>query len=95
MTNKQALTLMAIKQQLHDLNDWQLVEEKILSKTFKFKNFKEALAFTNQVGELAEEKHHHPEIMLTWGKVTVAITTHDVNGLTKKDFELAGLIDEI
>lgn len=95
MLKKEALNLSEIEKNLSALDNWQLVAEKQLHKTFKFKNFKEALAFTNEIGEIAEDNKHHPDIYLTWGQVTVDITTHDVNGLTEKDFNLAKLIDEL
>ena len=67
-------------------NDWNLVNEHHLKKLFAFKNFVDALAFTNRVGAIAEEQNHHPDILLTWGKVTVTIWTHKIDGLTESDF---------
>lgn len=75
--------------------DWEVVDEHHLSKTFTFPNFVEALAFVNQVGEVAEEQNHHPDIFLTWGKVRVEIWTHTVKGLSEADFVLAAKIDHI
>jgi 4a-hydroxytetrahydrobiopterin dehydratase len=74
---------------------WRVVEEHHLEKQFKFKNFREALTFTNKVGELAEAQGHHPDIYLTWGEVKVTIWTHKVNGLTESDFILAAKIDQL
>jgi 4a-hydroxytetrahydrobiopterin dehydratase len=74
---------------------WQVVQEHQLEREFKFKDFKEALKFTNQVGELAEQQNHHPDIYLTWGKVKVTIWTHKVDGLTESDFVLAAKIDKL
>lgn len=74
---------------------WKIVEEHHLEKEFKFKNFREALAFTNRVGELAEAQNHHPDIYLAWGKVRVTIWTHVVNGLTESDFVLAAKVDAL
>ena len=68
---------------------WEAVGDHHLEKTYKFKNFREALDFTNVVGEIAEQEGHHPEITLTWGKVTVRIWTHKIDGLTESDFVLA------
>jgi 4a-hydroxytetrahydrobiopterin dehydratase len=75
-------------------NDWNVVKNHHLEKLFKFKDFREALAFTNKVGAVAEEVGHHPDIYLTWGKVRLEIFTHSVNGLTKNDFILAAKFEE-
>lgn len=72
---------------------WRLVEEHHLEREFTFKNFREALAFTNQVGGLAEEEGHHPDIYLAWGKVKITLWTHKIDGLSESDFILASKID--
>ncbi|MEI6564605.1 MAG: 4a-hydroxytetrahydrobiopterin dehydratase [bacterium] len=72
---------------------WQLVETRKLEKVFTFKNFIEALAFTNRVGLLAEQQGHHPDILLSWGKVKLEIWTHKIGGLTESDFILAAKAD--
>ncbi|HTL17696.1 MAG TPA: 4a-hydroxytetrahydrobiopterin dehydratase [Patescibacteria group bacterium] len=74
---------------------WQIVKDHQLEREFKFKDFLEALTFTNRVGELAEEQGHHPDIYLSWGKVKVTIWTHKVDGLTESDFVLAAKIDRL
>ena len=74
---------------------WQVVKEHQLEREFKFKYFREALNFTNEVGELAEEQNHHPDIYLSWGKAKVTIWTHTVDGLTESDFVLAAKIDKL
>ncbi len=74
-------------------SDWEICNQHHLKKTFTFGNFVEALAFTNMAGEISEEQNHHPEITLTWGKVTIRIWTHKVDGLTESDFILAARID--
>jgi 4a-hydroxytetrahydrobiopterin dehydratase len=74
-------------------NGWTAIRDHHLEKTFKFKNFKDALAFTNAVGELAERESHHPEITLTWGKATLRVWTHKIDGLTESDFILAAKAD--
>lgn len=73
-------------------NGWKVIEEHHLEKEYKFKNFREALDFTNKVGELAETQNHHPDIYLAWGKVKVTIWTHKIEGLTESDFILAAKI---
>jgi 4a-hydroxytetrahydrobiopterin dehydratase len=73
---------------------WSINDEATeIHRTFRFKNFKEALDFTNKVGALAEEEGHHPDIQLGWGKVKVSLTTHAVKGLSENDFVLAAKID--
>lgn len=73
---------------------WNVVDNRKLEKSYKFKDFRQALQFTNQVGELAEEAGHHPDIYLTWGKVKIELSTHSANGLTENDFILAAQIEE-
>ena len=75
--------------------EWECVNEHHLEKTFRFKNFREALAFTNQVGELAEKEGHHPDILLSYGEAKVSIHTHKIHGLTESDFILAAKIDAL
>ena len=72
---------------------WELIDEKQIVKEYRFKNFKEALAFVNDIGKIAEEEEHHPDISLSWGKVTVLLWTHKIGGLSKKDFLLAEKCD--
>jgi 4a-hydroxytetrahydrobiopterin dehydratase len=73
--------------------EWELLDEQRLEKTYKFKNFREALDFTVRVGELAESAGHHPDIFLTWGKVKLTIWTHKISGLTESDFVMAAKVD--
>ena len=78
--------------------EWQVVERdgaKRLERTFGFRNFAEALAFTDKVGERAEEEGHHPELLTEWGKVTVAWWTHKIGGLHQNDFIMAAKTDEL
>jgi 4a-hydroxytetrahydrobiopterin dehydratase len=84
----------AILQHLGDLGGgWAVIEDHHLEKVYKFKNFRQALAFTNAVGQIAEQESHHPEITLTWGVVTLRIWTHKVDGLMENDFILAAKAD--
>ena len=85
-----------LKQLQNELGQgWKLVNGKQLEKELKFKDFREALTYTNKVGELAESMGHHPDIFLTWGHVKLTIWTHSKGGLTESDFGLAAKIDEI
>lgn len=74
---------------------WQVVEEHHLEKEYVFANFREALKFTNKVGELAERENHHPDIFLSWGKVKITLWTHKIDGLSESDFILAAKCDEL
>jgi len=76
-------------------NNWEVINEHHLEKEFTFKNFREALAFTNKVGELAEAQGHHPDIYLAWGRVKITIWTHKIDGLTESDFIMAAKIDQL
>lgn len=62
---------------------------KEITRTYKFKDFKEALAFVNRVAELADAADHHPDIDIRWNKVKLTLSTHSAGGLTEKDFALA------
>ncbi len=84
--------LQTLAQQLG--NGWEVVDAHHLSKEFTFKNFTEALAFVNLVGDVAEEQNHHPDLYLAWGKVRVEIWTHKINGLTESDFIFAAKADQ-
>lgn len=80
-----------------DVPEWEVTEidgEKRLSRRFKFKNFAQALAFTQTVGDLAEEADHHPAILTEYGKVTVDWWTHKIGGLHKNDFVMAAKTDK-
>ena len=68
---------------------WHSINEHYIEKTFEFKNFSQALAFTNEVGRIAEEQRHHPDIHLSWGRVRLEIWTHKIDGLAESDFILA------
>jgi 4a-hydroxytetrahydrobiopterin dehydratase len=74
---------------------WRVVDEHHLEKTFEFEDFRQALDFTNRLGELAEQQGHHPDIYLSWGKVGVQIWTHKIDGLTESDFVLAAKTDRL
>ena len=76
--------------------DWkEIANGKALSKEFIFDSFAEALDFVNKVGKLAEDCSHHPDISISYTKVLLTLTTHDVGGITKKDVDLALKINEI
>ncbi|WP_444994354.1 4a-hydroxytetrahydrobiopterin dehydratase [Aliikangiella sp. IMCC44359] len=83
---------------IKQIPDWSVqVRDNImqLEREFKFKNFKTAIAFTNQVGEMAESEGHHPALLTEWGKVTVTWWSHSIKGLHRNDFICAAKTDEI
>lgn len=85
--------LEELHRQLHP--DWKVVDEHHLERTFRLPDFRSALTLTNRVGELAEAENHHPDIHLAWGKVTVQIWTHKIDGLTESDFVFAARTDAL
>jgi 4a-hydroxytetrahydrobiopterin dehydratase len=89
------LTEEEIKPLAHQLSSWKVVENHHLEREFKFPDFKSALAFVNEVGAVAEEQGHHPDIYLAWGKVAITIWTHKINGLTESDFIMAAKLDRL
>ena len=74
---------------------WDVINEHHLYRVYKFPDFKQALAFVNKVGAIAEEQQHHPDILLGWGKVEITTYSHDVNGITDRDYKLAQKINEL
>jgi 4a-hydroxytetrahydrobiopterin dehydratase len=87
------LTLSQIDLQLKELPDWKLNSNGEIEKTFVLSAFQPAILFVNAVALLAESKNHHPDILIQWNKVRLALSTHDSGGLTAKDFELARLVN--
>lgn len=73
---------------------WKVVDEHHLEKEYHFKDFLKGLEFTNAIGYLAEEEGHHPDILLSWGKVKITLWTHKIDGLSEADFILAAKCDE-
>ena len=96
--SQQALKVEEIAAALQPLDGWKVQEVDgifRLRKSYSFKNFESALAFTNQVGAISETENHHPEILTEWGKVTITWWTHSVQGLSPNDFEMAGKVDAL
>ena len=90
------VTEQELNELMPQIPDWApVVRDDILrlEREFKFKNFRQALAFTNQVGELAEQYGHHPAILTEWGKVTVTWWSHKIRGLHKTDLIMAAKTD--
>ena len=74
---------------------WEVVNQHHLTKTYRFPDFKTALAFVDRVGAMAEEQGHHPDVYLAWGKVGVEVWTHKIDGLTESDFIFAAKCDTL
>ncbi len=74
---------------------WQVVDGHHLAKDFRFRDFRQALAFTNRVGELAETVNHHPDLCTSWGRVQVTLWTHKIGGLSETDFIFAAKVDSL
>jgi 4a-hydroxytetrahydrobiopterin dehydratase len=87
------LTSAEIAPLLAEVDGWSVVDNHHLEKTYKLKNFAEALDLVNRIGAVAEEQNHHPDLLLAWGKVGVQIWTHKINGLTESDFVFAAKCD--
>ncbi len=84
-----------LTQILQQVPEWKAVDEHHITRMFTFPDFKQALAFVNRVGEIAEDQGHHPDIYLTWGKVDLTLWTHKIDGLTESDFIMAARIDRV
>jgi len=82
-----------IVEHLARLPDWTR-DGGMISRTYQFADFAQAMEFVNQVAETAEDVNHHPDIDIRYGKVTLALTTHDSGGLTLSDIDLAAVCDD-
>ncbi len=92
MARRTLLPEEEIRKRLAKVRGWSH-DGNAITRTWKFKDFPEALAFINRVGELAESMDHHPDIHNSWATVRLSLTTHDRGGLTSLDFDLAKKID--
>ena len=92
--NPMALDRTQVEEKLQTLPDWTTDGETI-GRTFKFKDFVSAIDFVNKLVEPAEKAGHHPDIAISYNKVTINLTTHDAGGITQKDFDLAKTISEL
>lgn len=92
--NDKPLTQTEIDQKIQTIPQWQQSKQTI-TRTFEFKNFVEAIAFVDQLVEPVEAAQHHPDLTISYNKVTVSLSSHDVGGLTDQDFALAKTISKI
>lgn len=80
----------------HEVDHWNIIDDNRIEKYFRFKDFREALDFVNQVGAIAESENHHPDIhIVDWNRVLLSLSTHAIGGLSENDFILAAKIDEL
>lgn len=86
-----------ISEMMNAVPDWKRVEGDVdkIERAFKFKDFKAAMEFVNDVAEIAEEEGHHPDIFISWNKVNLTLWTHAIDRLFDNDFILAAKIDEL
>jgi 4a-hydroxytetrahydrobiopterin dehydratase len=87
------LSDIAIQRELGSLAGWSRRGD-VLTRTYQFRNFTQAMEFVNRVAGLAESANHHPDIDIRYSKVTLALSTHDAGGITSNDIALARGIDE-
>lgn len=83
-----------IADRLRSLRGWEIKDGK-LTKAFTLDDFMGAVRFVDRIAPLAESEGHHPDLLLSWGRVVVELTTHSAGGLTAKDFKLASLIEKL
>ncbi len=88
------LSDLAIRRRLATLKGWIRLE-KAIQRQYTFPDFKAAMFFVNVVAGLAEKAGHHPDLTVTYNRVTVSLSTHDAGGITGKDFELARRIEAV
>ncbi len=80
---------------LAQLEGWQVEDDRMLVKVYRFKNFVEAVGFVNAITPVAEAENHHPDLHVSWGQVRVDLWTHKIKGLSEADFVMAAKIDRV
>lgn len=90
-----ALTEEEIKDYLSQINNWEFLESKKITKEFKFKDFIETMEFVNKIADIANKENHHPDIMIHFREVKIILWSHHVNNLSLNDFIMAAKIDNI
>ena len=89
------LTPAQIAPLLAQVQGWTVEGNKKLEKSYRFKNFVQAVEFVNAVTQVAEQEGHHPDLYVRWGEVRVYLWTHKIDGLTESDFVMAAKIDRV
>jgi 4a-hydroxytetrahydrobiopterin dehydratase len=96
--NSPRLSEPEISQYIAQLSGWQIYrkdDEPRLEKSYRFKNFQQAITFTDQIAQIANQEDHHPAILTEWGKVTVTWWTHKIKGLHSNDFIMAAKTEQL
>ena len=88
------LTAEEISRLSSQINGWQVIDNKRLTKTFKYRDFKGPMKLADKVADIAEDEGHHPDLLVRYGELKVELWTHKIDGLTESDFILAAKIDE-
>jgi len=88
------LSMAEAEELAREVPEWSL-EDKAIERVFRFKDFREAMAFVNKAADVAEEEGHHPDIWISWNKVRLTLTTHKIGGLSRNDFILAAKVDRL
>ena len=88
------LTNKEINIKLTNIDKWKIVDGS-LCKEFEFENFVKAIEFINKIAEIAEEQEHHPVLTNSYNYLKIELKTHDINGISDKDFKLAKTIDDL
>jgi len=88
------MDILKAKKLLEKVEGWKLTDNEI-QRIYRFKNFQKAIEFVNMVAKLSDDEGHHPDIEISWNKVTLTLTTHAINGLSQNDFILAAKINKI
>ena len=83
-----------VEQMMREVRNWSL-EDTMIKREFRFKDFREAMVFVNKVAEVAQGQGHHPDILITYKTVKLTLTTHKIGGLSKNDFIMAAKIDQL
>lgn len=89
------LTRKEFEPMLAELDNWQVVDERKLVKSFRFDNFARPMVLAARIAAIAEEQGHHPDLLIRWGELRVDLWTHKIDGLSESDFILAAKIDRL
>ncbi|MCA9309798.1 MAG: 4a-hydroxytetrahydrobiopterin dehydratase [Phycisphaerales bacterium] len=88
------MTEEQIETSLQDLPQWSEVNG-VIQRTYQFKDFLGSMDFVQKIAAMAEERQHHPDILVRYNKVTLTLSTHDAGGITDKDFDFASAADVV
>ncbi len=75
--------------------EWSVVDGHHLEREVKLRNFRQAMALANRIAEIAESQGHHPDLLVSWGRLKITLFTHAIHGLHENDFIMAARIDAL